>query len=78
MKAKKKKEADTSGYQQFAFRVPHKDKEAEKTLNRIKKNIERLHKHYKSVQKDDERVIKKNDIILSALDKGLEDLIKKI
>ena len=80
-KKKPKKSKDHEGFSQkfpqFAFRIPSGPK-AEKTMERVKKNLKRLHEHFKAkIDTKENKIINKNDILLEALDIGLIELIDK-
>ena len=62
-------------YPQFCFRIP------ENKANQfamVQEKIEKVHQIYKSTQVDDEKTIKRNEIIIEALDLGLKELLKSL
>ncbi len=71
---KKAKSKSDYSYPQFCFRIPE-NKAAQ--FEKIQNEIEKLYDHYKSTQADDEKTIKRNEIIIEALDLGLKELKKK-
>jgi hypothetical protein len=71
---KKAKPKSEYTYPQFCFRIPeNKAVQFEKVQN----EIEKLYEYYKSVQADDEKTIKRNEIIIEALDLGVKELKKR-
>lgn len=69
MKREKKKQP--SDYPQMAFRVSEEDKE------RLSSLIDQVHRVANKSVADDERRVKKNELIVSALFSGLESLKKR-
>lgn len=60
-------------YPQFCFRIPeHRTDQFEK----VQQMIEQLYERYKKEQKEDEKTIKRNEIIIEALELGLKQLKK--
>jgi hypothetical protein len=71
---KKVKSKSDYTYPQFCFRIPeNKADQFEKVQNKI----EELYEYYKSTQGEDEKTIKRNEIIIEALDLGLKELKKR-
>ena len=71
---KKAKSNSEYTYPQFCFRIPeNKAVQFEKVQN----EIEKLYDHYKSTQADDEKTIKRNEIIIEALSIGIKELKKR-
>lgn len=68
---KRTRNPSQQNYPQFCFRIP--DNRA-KQFERVKKTIEQLYERYKKMQAEDEKTIKRNDIIIEALEIGCKAL----
>ena len=72
IKREKRQTAKTeSGTTQFTFRIPISRTEQ---FGRVRELVEALYELYKKTQKEDEKVVNRNDIIIEALEIGLKQL----
>ena len=60
-----------NSYPQYSLRIPEARTEQ---FERIKAMVEDIFNRFKASQKDDEKTINRNDIMIEALEKGLKEL----